>query len=640
MSDSNLTEMDPYEDEVGDADLSKINLYEKTISRINTTNVNDNSQYIIKDIPVGGITNSQMSLLVQSNHLGLLPVGSVFKCTDSGIYTQGEFYRYLGNSWIEEPALKDIKQYDGSAFDPLNAGIESGVYRCPNLTALYIVEDGVEVDFEEVYNGGLLILDTFMEQSFYTYIEPANITWTGYSLDGMNVTVYSQVCQDLDIQSFINNHNNNYRSDVTINEVLAKNMIDKIQEDITVTETGSGNAVTTISYTSNNKTITATKGETFVKTSDVDNSLNVSSTNPVQNKVIAELVPAQATSSNQLADKNFVNSSVATATATFRGTYNLITDLNLTTSATQSNIAAAIVTKLAALSIIPDNNDYVFILIPVDDTQTTLISHVDRYKFDGTSWSYEYTLNNSSFTAAQWDAINSGVTSTSFNNKLDKVTSTNNRTRVYTITPEGTQSTLPVSALVAADYIVQRNINGHIKVNDTPTSNDDAVSKLYADTKVAQVSTTGAPNYHGMVYGIDTSGNQTMIPLSTSDIAGDAIPRYDSGSKLYVYQVSGNNQYQVTNKGYVDGNFLALSTDAIQTVRRTTGTTVTAFQSSASNSSIGFKNSGGTFLGYYGVNSSEKPVFYSGSNSGIENELALAANFLPLTQIGIARLDG
>lgn len=66
-------------------------------------------------------------------------------------------------------------------------------------------------------------------------------------------------------------------------------------------------------------------------------------------------------------------------------------------------------------------------------------------------------------------------------------------------------------------------------------------------------STTGAPNYHGMVYGIDTSGNQVMIPCARSDMAGDAIPRYDSGSKLYTYQVSGDNQYQVTNKAYVDG---------------------------------------------------------------------------------------
>jgi hypothetical protein len=36
---------------------------------------------------------------------------------------------------------------------------------------------------------------------------------------------------------------------------------------------------------------------------------------------------------------------------------------------------------------------------------------VERYKFNGTAWGYEYTLNNSGFTADQWAAINSMITS-------------------------------------------------------------------------------------------------------------------------------------------------------------------------------------------------------------------------------------
>jgi hypothetical protein len=122
------------------------------------------------------------------------------------------------------------------------------------------------------------------------------------------------------------------------------------------------------------------------------------------------LIPSQASSSNQLADKAFVNSSIATATATFRGTYNLVSDLSLTTSATQQQIAAALATKMAALSITPDTNDYAFVQIPAADATPTVIARVDRYKFNGTAWAYEYSLNNSGFTAAQWAAINSGIT--------------------------------------------------------------------------------------------------------------------------------------------------------------------------------------------------------------------------------------
>ena len=89
---------------MADINLTKIDLFEQTIAQTDTTSINDNYQYDIKDMPVGGITNAQMVLFTQSAHLGLLPVGAVFKCIDSGTYTQGQFYKYTGNSWVEEPA--------------------------------------------------------------------------------------------------------------------------------------------------------------------------------------------------------------------------------------------------------------------------------------------------------------------------------------------------------------------------------------------------------------------------------------------------------------------------------------------------------------------------------------------------------
>ena len=97
-------------------------------------------------------------------------------------------------------------------------------------------------------------------------------------------------------------------------------------------------------------------------------------------------IPAQASASNQLADKDFVNSSIATNTATFRGT----------------------VTSVAGLSQIinADKNDYAFVIDKDADGNTVY----NRYKYDGAVWTFEYALNNSSFTAAQWEAINSGIT--------------------------------------------------------------------------------------------------------------------------------------------------------------------------------------------------------------------------------------
>ena len=121
------------------------------------------------------------------------------------------------------------------------------------------------------------------------------------------------------------------------------------------------------------------------KTSQLVNDSNY--TTATQLNKITELIPNTATADNQLADKNFVNSSISTATAEFRGTVENLEDLN---------------------SISANINDYAFYK-HIDENGNTLF---DRYKFTD-KWEYEYTLNNSSFTAEQWTTINSGLTANS-----------------------------------------------------------------------------------------------------------------------------------------------------------------------------------------------------------------------------------
>lgn len=109
---------------------------------------------------------------------------------------------------------------------------------------------------------------------------------------------------------------------------------------------------------------------------------------------VEEVIPAAATSSNQLADKAFVNSSVATNTA------NYISD----NGEPFTSLAA-----LEAYSGPLTNNDYAFV-VGTDAAGNTTYT---RYKYNASTdtWAEEYVLNNSSFTATQWDAINSGITS-------------------------------------------------------------------------------------------------------------------------------------------------------------------------------------------------------------------------------------
>lgn len=108
---------------------------------------------------------------------------------------------------------------------------------------------------------------------------------------------------------------------------------------------------------------------------------------------ITELIPEQATPQNQLADKNFVNSSVATNTA------NYISD---------NGQPFQSVADLEAYTGPLTNNDYAFV-VGTDSAGNTTYT---RYKYNATTqtWAAEYVLNNSSFTAAQWAAISSGIT--------------------------------------------------------------------------------------------------------------------------------------------------------------------------------------------------------------------------------------
>ena len=106
---------------------------------------------------------------------------------------------------------------------------------------------------------------------------------------------------------------------------------------------------------------------------------------------IGAKIPAQASASNQLADKNFVNSSITTNTANFLGTYDTLAEIE----AIQN----------------PTNNDYAF-LATTDSAGNTLY---DRYKYnsDNDEWLFEYEINNSGFTAEQWATINSGISQVS-----------------------------------------------------------------------------------------------------------------------------------------------------------------------------------------------------------------------------------
>lgn len=104
-------------------------------------------------------------------------------------------------------------------------------------------------------------------------------------------------------------------------------------------------------------------------------------------------IPSEASSQNQLADKNFVNSSVGTNTANY---------------ISNGGEPFGSFAELEAYSGQKTNNDYAFVRT-TDAAGNTVFK---RYKYNASTntWALEYELNNSSFTSQQWEAINSGIT--------------------------------------------------------------------------------------------------------------------------------------------------------------------------------------------------------------------------------------
>ena len=116
----------------------------------------------------------------------------------------------------------------------------------------------------------------------------------------------------------------------------------------------------------------------------------------IANKTTVVLGTSDSKYPTDKAVAEFVNSSIATNTANY---------------ISNNGEPFTSVEQLEAYSGPVTNNDYAF----VTGTDSEGNTYYDRYKAtvsgSTVTWALEYRLNNSSFTAAQWSAINSGITS-------------------------------------------------------------------------------------------------------------------------------------------------------------------------------------------------------------------------------------
>ncbi|MBO4924493.1 MAG: hypothetical protein J5382_10285 [Bacteroidales bacterium] len=105
-------------------------------------------------------------------------------------------------------------------------------------------------------------------------------------------------------------------------------------------------------------------------------------------EAIRALIPIAATNANQLADKNFVNSSIQS---------------NTTSLITNNGNPFGSVSQLRQVT--ANEGDYAYVTVAAAGG-----TYYDRYKYTDGRWALEYRVNSTVFTANQWAAINSGIT--------------------------------------------------------------------------------------------------------------------------------------------------------------------------------------------------------------------------------------
>lgn len=258
------------------------------------------------------------------------------------------------------------------------------------------------------------------------------------------------------------------------------------------------------------------------------------------------------------ATANYVNSSVATATANFLGNFTL-TDLGLTYPATDAQIGTALDSYAWPVGTTPTNNDYVY--VEIQDPQTTGIDdRVERFKFNGSNWLYEYTLNNSSFTVAEKAAIDSGINSTKVTTydthvadttihvtSTDKSTWNAKQDAISDLATIRSGAALGATAVQPGDLATVATSGSYNDLSDKPSIpaaqvNSDwnassGVAEILNKPQLSTVATTGdyadlinkpsipaaqVNSDWNAVSGVSEILNKPSIPTATSDLTNDS----------------------------------------------------------------------------------------------------------------------
>lgn len=234
--------------------------------------------------------------------------------------------------------------------------------------------------------------------------------------------------------------------------------------------------------------------------SGIDNT-KVSQIETNKNNIIAinEKIPEQASADNQLADKNFVNSSINNSAAYYI-TYNAQGEA----FPTRADLMNATTFYSGGEVRTPTRNDYC--IVRADETQDNATT---RYSYQNSNqWEFQYVVNETAMTAAQVAAINSGIT----NVLVAQITTNQND---ITALQSGKQNVLTAGANIT--------ISG-----DTISATDTIYS---AGTGII---------INGTTIGVDTDTVQSKLTFDSIPTQNSTNPVTSGGVKSYVDNIVGD----------------------------------------------------------------------------------------------------